>query len=109
MIPDHTIKKGDSGRVITGTFTDANGTVDMSGSSSRKLFMTNLMTGAIKINGADFTINTSTWSYVMQPDDVDEPGLFGVELEVVKAGVTTTFPTNPDTPHKVVLVQDDLG
>ena len=109
LTPDYTIKRGDTGRVITGTFSDASGVIDMSGSTSRKLFMINLATGAIKINGVDFTITTSTWSYAMQAADVNEVAWFKLELEVVKTGVTTTFPTSYGTPYKLVRVQDDLG
>lgn len=115
MIPDYTIKKGDVGRTISGTFRDSTGAiVPLVGSVSRKLFMKDAMTGEMRINGENFTLagdgSTGAWSYQFQVEDFNENGgLYLLEHKVELPTQTISFPTNPDTPHKVVLVQDDLG
>lgn len=109
MTPDYTIKKGDTGKVISGQLEPE---ADWTGYSTAKIFMTSIAGGTPKINGATFTfsaVTTGHWTYTMQATDVDTAGWYKVELEVVKSGATYTFPTDPDTPYLLVLVQADLG
>jgi len=109
--PDITIKRGDTGKVISGQFRDASGTpVDCTGNTSRKILMKR--SGELKINSTfEFTdAATGTWSYTMTADDVDMKGKYKMELEVTLPGPQViTFPTDEDKPYLIVLIQEDLG
>lgn len=113
MTPDYTIKRHDAGKVISGQLLDSSGTAsDWTGASSSKIYMTSIAGGTPKINGATFTFSaptTANWTYTMLSGDVDTSGWYKLELEVVKSGATYTFPTDPNTPYLLVLIQDDLG
>ena len=113
MTPDITIKRRDTGKLLSGQLLDANGNApDFTGYSSAKLWMTKLGATTPKINGATFTFSnpaTASWTYTCTSGDVDTSGTFKMELEVVKSGVTYTFPTGQANPYLIVLIQDDLG
>lgn len=113
MTPDLTLKRGDAGRVITGTFTDENGAaINCTGSSNRKIMMRRLGVAALKINSTfTFTNEASgAWSYTMQAADVDTVGRYFLEHEVTLPGPQTlTFPVDRAKPYLVVLIQQDLG
>lgn len=113
MIPDITIKKGDIGKVLSGQLLDHDGNApDFTGASSAKLWMRSWVGSVVKINGATFTWTdaaTARWSYSCVASDVDTAGEYRMELEVIKLGITYTFPTNPTKPYLVVLIQGDLG
>lgn len=108
--PDLTIKRGDSGKVISGQFTAAGAVVDCTGNTSRKILMKR--GGALKIDST-FTFTdaaTGSWAYTLQEADVDTIGTYTLEFEVVLPGPQTlTFPTDADNPYLIVLIQDDLG
>lgn len=114
MFPDLTIKRGDTGKVISGQFRDADGNVvDCTGHTSRKILMKKTgSTTTLKINSTfNFTnASTGSWSYTMQAGDVDTKGNYEMEFEVTLPGPRVeTFPTDPDHPYLVVLIQEDLG
>lgn len=110
MTPDLTIKRGDAGRIISGQFTANGAAIDCTGNSSRKILMSR--GGVLKIDSI-FTFTdeeTGSWSYELQSDDVDTAGTYKLELEVVLPGPqVVTFPTDPDHPYLIVLIQRDLG
>jgi len=112
MHPNITIKRGDAGKVISGQFLDANGDpVDLSGSTSRKVFMRKQGSTTNKIDGAAFELldeSTGTWRYTMTANDVDTAGHYNLEFEVRRPGIVDTFPTNPEDPYVTVLIQDTL-
>lgn len=111
-MPDFTIKKGDVGKVISGQFQNADGSVpNLTGSITRKLTMVNMTTGVKKIDGATFNFTNeaqSRWLYQFATQDVDTLGRYKLEFEVTRIGYTDTFPTDEKTPYLVVLVQEDL-
>lgn len=111
MSVDITIKRGDTGKILSGQLLDANGVPpDFSGYTTAKIWMKR--GGVAKIAGAAFTfVNAaiSTWQYACVAGDVDTRGRYKMELEVVKAGATYTFPTHPTRPYLIVLIKDDLG
>jgi len=111
--PDITIKRGDHGKVVAGQFLDSHGApVPLPGSITRKLFMRGYSTNVIKINGANFIFldaEVGTWSYTMTPEDVDTSGVYKIEFEVTRPGIVDTFPTDPENPYLIVLIQDDMG
>lgn len=109
--PDLTIKRGDAGKVISGQFKDADDNpVNCTGHTARKILMKRW--GVLKINSTfSFTDpTTGAWSYTLQTADVDTKGTYEMEFEVTLPGPRTeTFPTNPDQPYLIVLIQEDLG
>lgn len=111
MTPDITLKKRDAGRVLTGQFTDANGPVNCTGHTARKILMRGLGNDTLKINNS-FTFTseaTGVWAYTLQTADVDTKGRWALEFEVTFPTQVVTFPTNKDKPYYVVLILDDLG
>lgn len=114
MIPDFTVKLNDAGKVLSGVLQDANGSsVNCTGFTSAKLFLTRFGLTTPKINGATFNLptpSTGVWNYTLLSADVDAIGRFALELEVgYAAGRKETFPTDSDKPYMVVLIQKDLG
>lgn len=113
MTADITIKKGDTGKVLTGQFTDANAAaVNCTGNTARKILMTKLGSTTPKISSTFTftTVATGIWSYTMLAADLDTKGWYKLELEVTLPGPqVVTFPTNPATPYLMVVIQDDLG
>lgn len=113
MAAEITIKRNDIGKVLSGQFLDANGNPpNLSGYTSAKVWMRERGSNVLKINGATFTFSDaalSLWQYTCTAADVNTSGRYKLEFEVVKAGVTTTFPTNETRPYLEVLIQDDLG
>lgn len=111
MTPDVTLKQNDFGRVLTGQFTDANGAVDCSGNTARKIMMRKLGSATLKINST-FTFTDEAagrWAYTLQAADVDTIGRYLLEFQVTFPTEVVSFPVNQDDPYMVVLIQDDLG
>lgn len=111
MTPDITLKQNDSGRILTGQFTDANGEVNCSGNTGRKIMMRKFGTATLKINST-FTFTDEAagrWAYTLQAADVDTIGRYLLEFEVTFPTQVVSFPVNRDNPYMVVLIQDDLG
>lgn len=113
MTPDYTIKRGDTGKVLTGQLLDSSGTApDFTDYDTATLSMVSIAGGDPKIDAEEITFTdaeTATWTYAMQSTDVDTTGWYKAEIEVVMDGVTYTFPTDKDTPYLLILIQDDLG
>lgn len=113
MEPDFTVKRHDYGFSISGVFRDANGdAVDLTGYTSAKIFMTQQGASTPTINGRNFTIvneAAGTWSYTWRDGDTDLDGRFNMELEATLPDKVITYPTDPNNPYLVVLIEPDLG
>lgn len=116
--PDITIKRGDEGKLLAGQFLDSHGEpVPLPGSVSRKVWMKQISAPEnVVIDGATFDFadeDTGDWTYRCTADDVAVSGVYKLEFEVLRAGpdgpIKDTFPTDPQRPYLLVLIQDDLG
>lgn len=113
LTPDFTVKRHDVGRLLSGHFEESDGSrPNLSGASACKIFARDKSTNQLKINGATFQLTDPTqgvWSYALTANDVDTSGYYDMEFQVTRSGHVDTFPTDPEKPFSLLLIQEDLG
>lgn len=120
--PDFTIKRSDVGKTLTGQFFDGQKPaqpIDCSGNTARAFWLREFFTGALVINGANFTMTNALlgkFSYAFSSPDLiamtPSPrgdAWFKGEFKVTLPGSVMTSPTNPDRPYLIIKFEDDLS
>lgn len=96
---------------MTGQFSDANGALNCTGNTARKIRMRKMGTSTLKVDST-FTFTsaaTGVWAYTLQTADVDTKGFYSLEFEITFPTQVISFPVDSDVLYMTVLIQDDLG